>query len=79
MHIVKTYLDVRGMDFIRDPDLVEIILQENYVELMDFCLKLNLDKRMRLGDGRTLCQAAVSEEMRELLDERLIPPSFGDR
>lgn len=79
LHIFETYLHMRGMDFIKDPDIIEVILQEDYVELMDFCLKLKLDKRMRLSDGRNLYEAAVSDEMRALLDERLIPPSLSDR
>lgn len=79
MQIVDAYIRTRGLDFIKDPEVIAIILQEDHVELMDFCLKLKLDKRMRLSDGRSLYEAAVSDEMRELLDERLVPPSWGDR
>ena len=79
MQIVDSYIRKRGLDFIRDPEVIAIILQEDYVELMDFCLKLKLDKGMRLSDGRSLYEAAISDEMRALLDERLIPPSLGDR
>ena len=79
MQIVDSYIRKRGLDFIRDPEVIAIILQEDYVELMDFCLKLKLDKGMRLSDGRSLYEAAVSDEMRALLEEHLIPPSLGDR
>ena len=73
MRIVDAYIKTRGVDFIKDPEIIETILEEDYVELMDFCLKLKLDRRMKLSDGKNLYEAAVSDEMRELLDERTAP------
>lgn len=73
MQIVDAYIKTRGIDFIKDPEVIEIILKEDYVELMDFCLKLKLDHRTKLPDGKNLYESAVSEEMRELLDDRTAP------
>ena len=79
MQIVDAYIKTRGIDFIKNSEVIEIILKEDYIELMDFCLKNKLDRRMRLDGGESLYEAAVSDQMRELLDERLIPPTLGDR
>ncbi len=79
MRIIDAYIKTRGIDFIKNSEIIEIILKEDYVELMDFCLKHKLDRRMRLDSGKSLYEAAVSDQMRELLDERLIPPTLGDR
>lgn len=73
MRIVDAYIKTRGIDFIKDPEVIKIILQEDYVDLMDFCLKLKLDRRMKLPDGKNLYESAVSDEMRELLDDRTAP------
>ena len=45
MQIVDAYIKTRGFDFIKDPEVIAMILQEDYVELMDFCLNLKLDKK----------------------------------
>lgn len=73
MQIADAYIKTRGIDFIKDPEVIEIILKEDYVELMDFCLKLKLDRRMKLLDGKNLYESAVSDEMRELLDDITAP------
>ena len=73
MRVVDAYIKTRGVDFIKDPEIIETILKEDYVELMDFCLKLKLDRRMKLSDGKNLYESAVSDEMRELVDDRTAP------
>ena len=73
MQIVDAYIKTRGIDFIKDPEVIAIILKEDYVELMDFCIKLKLDRRMKLPDEKNLYESAVSDEMRELLDDRTAP------
>ena len=73
MRVVDAYIKTRGLDFIKDSEIIEIILREDFVELMDFCLKLKLDRRMKLLDGKNLYESAVSDEMRELLDDRTAP------
>ncbi len=73
MRIVDAYIKTRGVDFIKDPEIIETILKEDYVELMDFCLNLNLDRRMKLPNGKNLYESAVSDEMRELVDDRTAP------
>ena len=73
MQIVYAYINTRGLDFIKDPEIIETILNEDYVELMTVCLNLNLDRGMILKDGRNLYQHAVSDAMREILDDRTSP------
>ena len=73
MQIVDAYIKTRGIDFIKDPEVIAIILKEDYVELMDLCIKLKLDRRMKLPDEKNLYESAVSDEMRELLDDRTAP------
>jgi len=73
MRIVDAYIKTRGLDFIKDSEIIEIILREDFVELMDFCLNPKLDRRMKLPDGKNLYECGVSDEMRELLDDRTAP------
>lgn len=73
LRFVDAYIRSNGAGFVADPEAIDIILQEDYVELMDVCLKLNLDRRMRLPDGRNLYEAAISDEMRDLLDDSTTP------
>lgn len=76
MNIVYSYLNKRGTDFLNDPYDLEVILSEDFVELMDFCLKNGMDRNIKLPDGRDLYFGAVSEEMRRLLDDRTGPISL---
>lgn len=67
MNIARGYIRVCGTDFVHDPYLLFIILYKDNVEMMELCLSLGTDPNMRLNDGRTLYEAASSDEMRALL------------